>query len=153
MNPRPPEKVIQLVDGGIGTRDLLIASVTPILLGQAASMQSTIHFQYKSKCDPRSCKNNVSGWKRTLGWPGIEPWTLQLNEGNSVSIKLIKPTRWQANCEFVIYPLLEMAWLEIYEINHVLNCRQRYESECMWSWGCTNNLRGKKKQESNPDLS
>ena len=30
---------------------------------------------------------------------------------------------WKAgHCEFVIYPMVDMRWIEIHEMNHILNC-------------------------------
>ena len=35
----------------------------------------------------------------------------------------INQVNWRAgHCEFVIYPMVELTWIEIYEMNHILNC-------------------------------
>ena len=49
---------------------------------------------------------NLSGWKNEL-------------TQRALSIEPIKPA---GHVEFVLNPMVEMTWMEIYEMNHILNC-------------------------------
>ena len=76
-------------------------------------------YRYESEHDPRSWMNNLSGWKRawkkktkqkqkTWDWPGIATWSTQR------SIHCANQSNWRAgHCEFVNYPMVEIAWMEI----------------------------------------
>ena len=56
--------------------------------------------------------------------------SLAMTGRNALSSYWANQANWRAShCEFVIYPMAEMTWIEIYEINHILNCGQRHQIE------------------------
>ena len=76
----------------------------------------------------RSGMNNLRQLKKDV----IKNRTLSfaMTGRNALSFYWANQANWRAShCEFVIYPMVAMTWIEIYETNHILNCGQRHQIE------------------------